>query len=235
MQKMQERIEERLIQIRGRIEAACARAGRDSEQVQIIAVTKYTTLEVAEAVLAAGLNHIGENRWQDVRPKWEAIGERAVWHFIGSLQTNKVKDVIGKFLYIHSLDRLSLAEELNRKAAALSLPPVNCLVQVNISGEESKHGLPLAEAEAFIAAVGQLPFIRIAGLMTMAPMDGDAEAARPVFRGLRELRDQLNEKQILPYELKELSMGMSGDFETAVEEGATFVRLGTVLVGQDPG
>lgn len=218
--------------IRSRIDAACQRSGRKPEDVQIIAVTKYTTLDVAEEVLSAGLTHIGENRWQDVKPKWEAIGERAVWHFIGSLQTNKVKDVIGKFPYIHSLDRLSLAAELNKKAEALG-QSVRCFIQVNVSGEGTKHGLPPEELFNFAGQLADMSSIRIVGLMTMAPLEGGVDTARPVFRKLRELRDQLNEKQILPYVVPELSMGMSGDYEAAVEEGATFIRLGTVLVGSD--
>ncbi|MDF2935540.1 MAG: YggS family pyridoxal phosphate-dependent enzyme [Paenibacillaceae bacterium] len=224
-------MEGRLAAIRSRIEAACRRSGRQPEEVTIIAVTKYTSLETAEAVLAAGLTNIGENRWQDVKPKWEAIGDRAVWHFIGSLQTNKVKDVIGKFPYIHSLDRLSLAEELNRKAKALGLAPVECFIQLNVSGEESKHGLGPEGLDEFAGQLAELPYIHVTGLMTMAPLEGGSDSARPVFRRLRELRDQLNAKRILPYAIHDLSMGMSGDFETAVEEGATYIRLGTVLVG----
>lgn len=225
-------VQDRLDHIRARIAAACGRSGRKPEDVTIIAVTKYTPLEVAEEVLAAGLVHIGENRWQDVKPKWEAIGSRAVWHFIGSLQTNKVKDVIGRFPYIHSLDRPALAEELNKKAAALGTP-VSCFIQVNVSGEESKHGLPPEELHSFAGLLSDMPYIRVAGLMTMAPLDSEAEAARPVFRRLRELREELNAARILPYEVKDLSMGMSGDFEAAVEEGATYLRLGTVLVGRN--
>lgn len=224
-------MEGRLAAIRSRIEAACRRSGRQPEEVTVIAVTKYTSLETAEAVLAAGLTDIGENRWQDVKPKWEAIGDRAVWHFIGSLQTNKVKDVIGKFAYIHSLDRLSLAEELNRKAGALGLEPVKCFIQLNISGEDTKHGLDPEGLEKFARQLAELPYIRVIGLMTMAPLEGGPDSARPVFRRLRELREQLNEQRILPYAVEELSMGMSGDYEVAVEEGATYIRLGTVLVG----
>lgn len=223
-------LQERLQGIRGRIDAACKRSGRSPEDITIIAVTKYTTLEVAEEALAAGLAHIGENRWQDVKPKWEAIGSRAVWHFIGSLQTNKVKDVIGKFDYIHSLDRLSLAEELEKKAAAKDLT-VKVFIQVNVSGEESKHGMAPEELESFVRQISDMPHLHVAGLMTMAPLDKEGEAARPVFRGLRELRDGINAKRLLPYEIKDLSMGMSGDFEAAVEEGATYIRLGTILVG----
>lgn len=226
-------LKERMDYVRERIAEACRRSGRDPGSVHIIAVTKYTSLETAEQVVNLGLTHIGENRWQDVKPKWEAIGERATWHFIGSLQTNKVKDVVGKFPYIHSLDRLSLAEEIEKKAAARE-ETVRCFIQLNVSGEESKHGMAPEELFPFAERIKEFPHIRVVGLMTMAPLDGEGgEASRPYFRRLRELRDRLNENRIFPYEVKDLSMGMSGDFETAVEEGATWVRLGTVLVGRD--
>ncbi|MEC0229716.1 YggS family pyridoxal phosphate-dependent enzyme [Paenibacillus alba] len=215
-----------------RVAAACERSGRKQEDIKIIAVTKYVSLETTRSVLDEGLQHIGENRWQDVKPKWEALHERGTWHFIGHLQTNKVKDVIGKFAYIHSLDRMSLAKELDKQAAALGLE-VNCLLQVNVSGEESKYGVAPEHFFDLAAEVSKLTHIHITGLMTMAPYEMEADATRPVFRGLRELRDQLNDRQIFPYEITELSMGMSGDFEVAIEEGATWVRLGTVLVGKE--
>jgi len=225
---LQARIEE----VKTRIAAACGRAGRQAEEVQTIAVTKYVSLETTKAVLDEGLQHIGENRWQDVKPKWEALHDRGTWHFIGHLQTNKVKDVIGKFAYIHSLDRMSLAKEIDKQAAALGIQ-ANCLLQVNISGEESKYGLQPEQVMEFASEVSTMKHIHIAGLMTMAPYEAEAEQTRPVFRGLRELRDRLNEQHIFPYALTELSMGMSGDFEVAIEEGATWIRLGTVLVGKE--
>ncbi|MFC5450171.1 YggS family pyridoxal phosphate-dependent enzyme [Paenibacillus aestuarii] len=225
---LQARIEE----VKTRIAAACERAGRQTDEVKTIAVTKYVSLETTRAVLDEGLLHIGENRWQDVKPKWEALHDRGTWHFIGHLQTNKVKDVIGKFAYIHSLDRMSLAKEIDKQAAALGIQ-TNCLLQVNISGEESKYGLQPEQVMEFAAEVSQLKHIHIAGLMTMAPYEAEAEQTRPVFRGLRELRDRLNKQHIFPYAITELSMGMSGDFEVAIEEGATWIRLGTVLVGKE--
>lgn len=215
--------------VEARIAAACERSGRRRQEVMLIAVTKYVSLETARAVLDEGVLHIGENRWQDVKPKWEALHDRGTWHFIGHLQTNKVKDIIGKFAYIHSLDRLSLAKELDKQAASSGLH-VQCLIQVNVSGEETKYGLRPEDLFDFAAEVNNLKHIHIAGLMTMAPYELEAEATRPVFRGLRELRDRLNEQGILPYAVEHLSMGMSGDFEVAIEEGATMVRLGTVLV-----
>ena len=225
-------LHERIQDVHARIEAACQRSGRREDEIKVIAVTKYVSLETTKTVLDEGLQHIGENRWQDVKPKWEALHERGTWHFIGHLQTNKVKDVIGKFAYIHSLDRISLAKELDKQAATLGIQ-VNCLLQVNVSGEESKYGMAPENLLDFAKEISQMKNIHIAGLMTMAPYEMEAEATRPVFRGLRELRDRLNDQKIFPYEITELSMGMSGDFEVAIEEGATWVRLGTILVGKE--
>lgn len=224
-------LQQRIEQVRSRIEAAAARSGRTPNDINVIAVTKYVSLDTTKEALDLGLTHIGENRWQDVQPKWEALHERGTWHFIGHLQTNKVKDVIGKFAYIHSLDRPSLAGEIEKKAAALGIVQ-NCFIQVNVSGEESKYGLPPKELPVFAEKLRDMKHIRIIGLMTMAPLELEAENARPVFRGLRELRDELNRSGVLGYEAEHLSMGMSGDFEVAVEEGATWLRLGTVLVGK---
>lgn len=223
---------ERMDQVQQRIAEACRRSGRDRQDVNIIAVTKYVSLEKTAAVLDHGLQHIGENRWQDAKSKWEALGDRGTWHFIGHLQTNKVKDVIDKFRYIHSLDRLSLAKELEKKAAALNIQ-ISAFLQVNISGEESKYGLPPEEAAGFLKSISSLEHVRVIGLMTMAPYESEAEDTRPVFRGLRQLRDELNRQALTAEPLTELSMGMSNDFEVAIEEGATWVRLGSILVGKE--
>lgn len=224
-------LQQRINDVNSRIAEACRRSGRDSGSVHIVAVTKYVSVEKTVETVESGLTHLGENRWQNAKSKWEAIGNRAVWHFIGSLQTNKVKDVVGKFAYIHSLDRLSLAEEIERKASQLN-QTVKCFLQLNVSGEETKHGLSPDKLFSFAEQVNKLPHIEVAGLMTMAPLDSEGEASRPVFRRLRELRDELNERAVFPYPVPHLSMGMSGDFEVAVEEGATWVRLGSVLVGR---
>jgi pyridoxal phosphate enzyme (YggS family) len=223
---------ERIDVVMAKAKAACLRAGRAVEDVQIIAVTKYVSLETTRSVLDEGLEHIGENRWQDVKPKWDELHERGTWHFIGHLQTNKVKDVIGKFVYIHSLDRLSLAKELQKQAVAASLQ-VNCFIQVNVSGEDTKYGLAPDDLFTFAREVAKLVNLHIVGLMTMAPYEMEAEATRFVFRGLRQLRDELNVLQIFDHEIKHLSMGMSNDFEVAIEEGATMVRLGSILVGKE--
>ncbi|MVO99354.1 YggS family pyridoxal phosphate-dependent enzyme [Paenibacillus lutrae] len=224
-------LQARIDEVDRRVEAACRRSGRNSADVRVIAVTKYVSLEATREALDHGLNQVGENRWQDAKEKWEALGQRGEWHFIGHLQTNKVKEVIGKFAYIHSLDRLSLAKELEKEASKRNIT-VDCFIQVNVSGEESKYGLPPQELEAFAEQLLSYSHLRIVGLMTMAPLESEAEATRPVFRQLRELRDQLNAREILPYPIPHLSMGMSGDFEVAIEEGATWVRLGSVLVGK---
>ncbi|AKG35682.1 YggS family pyridoxal phosphate-dependent enzyme [Paenibacillus durus] len=231
---MSSTLQERIAEVSRRIERACARSGRNSRDVHIIAVTKYVSLEATSAVLASGLVNIGENRWQVAESKWEALGHQGTWHFIGHLQTNKVKDVIGKFQYIHSLDRMSLAKELQRKAEAEGLY-VNVFLQVNVSGEESKYGLSPDKVPDFLQEISRLNRVKIIGLMTMAPHEEDPELTRPVFRGLRELRDKLNGMGLTPEPITELSMGMSNDFEVAIEEGATWVRLGTVLVGHEEG
>ncbi|MNS61948.1 hypothetical protein D3C72_949940 [compost metagenome] len=225
-------LKERIELVNTRIRQACERSGRQPEEINIVAVTKYVSLETTEAVLDQGLTHIGENRLQVAGPKWEQLGGRGTWHFIGHLQTNKVKDVIGKFGYIHSLDRLSLAKELEKKAAAENTF-IKVFVQVNISGEETKQGLAPGEVPGFLEEIRKLPHLKVIGLMTMAPFEGDPEDTRPIFRGLRELRDQLNDKSLTDEPMEHLSMGMSNDFEVAVEEGATWLRLGTLLVGKE--
>lgn len=227
-------LEERIREVNTRIEEACLRSGRSREDVNVIAVTKYVSTSMTEKVLDSGLTHIGENRWQNAEEKWNALGSRGIWHFIGHLQTNKVKDVAGKFEYIHSLDRLSLAKELEKVASARNLE-IKTFVQVNISGEDTKYGLEPEQAVPFLKELHQFPHIKVAGLMTMAPFEGEAEDTRPVFRGLRELRDDINRQAITREPLIDLSMGMSNDFEVAIEEGATWIRLGSILVGKQEG
>lgn len=220
-------------EVERRIREACERSGRDPGEVQIVAVTKYVTLDRTLETIRHGFRHIGENRWQDAKPKWEALqSERDVtWHFIGHLQTNKVKDVLGRFHIIHSLDRSSLAQEIQKKAAQLGIA-VPCFVQLNVSGEPSKYGLEPAELPSFLKELRECSAIDVIGLMTMAPFEGDPERTRPVFRALRELRDEVNREQLYGRPIPHLSMGMSNDFEVAVEEGATWIRLGSILVGK---
>lgn len=225
-------LDARLRDVESRLQEACRRSGRSREDVTVIAVTKYVSTATAESAIRAGVGHIGENRWPDAKDKWEKLQGQAVFHYIGSLQTNKVKDVVGKFDYIHSLDRLSLAEAIQRRASQLDLV-VPCFLQVNVSGEQTKHGLSPDQLEAFASELRAFDRIKPIGLMTMAPYESEPEHTRPIFRSLRELRDELNRKAVTSEPLTALSMGMSGDFEIAVEEGATHVRLGTVLVGKE--
>ncbi len=224
-----ELLKERMQTIEKRIQAACDRANRKREEVKIIAVTKYVDAEAIRDLLDAGIEHIGENRVQDGIPKYERCGDRGTWHFIGHLQTNKAKEVVGRFPYIHSLDRLSLAEELNKRGEALN-QVVSCFLQLNISGEETKFGLSPNDVLAFLRETSNMKHIKIVGLMTMAPVVENQEEARPVFRGLYEWKDRINEWAFPHAHVEELSMGMSSDFEVAIEEGATYIRLGSVLV-----
>lgn len=215
-------------EIQTTIVAACARSGRNPQEVKVVAVTKYSDLETTRQVLDLGLTEIGESRAQEAVPKYKALGDRGTWHFIGHLQRNKVKDVVGRFTYIHSLDRFSLAQEISRRAEKVGCT-MRCFIQVNVAGEASKFGLAPAEVMDFAEEVVQLPFLHLEGLMTMAPRVEVPEETRPVFRQLAEMRRKLQEEKGLS--LPHLSMGMSQDYEIAVEEGATWLRLGSVLVG----
>lgn len=219
------------IKVQENIQRACQRSGRHPKDIQVVAVTKYVDVERIKETLAAGLEHIGENKAQDVRRKWEAAGQRGIWHFIGYLQSNKVKYVIDKCRYIHSLDRFSLAKEIEKRAAKLGRT-VDCFVQVNVSGEESKHGLKAEEVETFVEQLAEYEHIRVIGLMTMAPHVRNAEETRPVFQRLKQLQLTLQEKKWPHAPSTECSMGMSNDYEVAIEEGATFIRLGSCLVGR---
>ncbi|MEK0313084.1 YggS family pyridoxal phosphate-dependent enzyme [Cohnella sp. 56] len=225
-------LEQRLQDVERRIAEACARSGRDPGDVNVVAVTKYVSANTARLAVEAGMRHIGENRWPAAEEKWRLLEGQAVFHYIGSLQSKKVKDVVGKFDYIHSLDRMSLAEEIHKRAVILGIR-VPCFLQVNVSGEDSKHGLAPAELAGFAASIRGLHGIKPIGLMTMAPVADDPEETRPVFSRLSTLLRELNASGVLDEPLTELSMGMSGDFEVAIEEGATWVRLGSVLVGHE--
>jgi len=229
MTNEQQAIKDRLQAIEERIQAACDRAGRKREEVKIIAVTKYIDAQAIGDLLDVGIMDIGENRVQDALPKHELHGDRGTWHFIGHLQTNKAKEVVGRFPYIHSLDRVSLAQELNKRGEALDTT-VNCFLQVNISGEETKFGLSPNDVLAFLRETSNMKHIKIIGLMTMAPVVDNQEEARQVFRGLYEWKERINELGFPHAHIEELSMGMSSDFEVAIEEGATYIRLGSVLV-----
>ncbi|GAE91720.1 hypothetical protein JCM21714_675 [Gracilibacillus boraciitolerans JCM 21714] len=216
-----------LVTIKQNIEQACQKVHRSSDEVTIIGVTKYVTIEKAEEAVKQGIYHLGENRTEGLLDKHKVIGDAATWHFIGSLQSRKVKEIIDKVDYIHSIDRKSIVKEINKRASK----PLDCFVQVNVSGEESKHGIALEEAETFINMIKDYPNIKVIGLMTMAPFVEDERLVRNVFRTLRELRDQIQKKEWDQAPCRYLSMGMSNDYQLAIEEGATHIRIGTSLVG----
>jgi len=220
---------ENLKRINQQIIEACQKVGRSSDEVTLIAVTKYVSIERAQEALEAGINNLGENRDDSLLEKWDVLEDKPVWHYIGTLQTRKVKNIIDKVEYIHSLDRLSLAEEINKRANH----KLKCLVQVNVSGEESKHGLSIEETIPFIKELSNFEHIVIDGLMTMAPLTDNEQILRDCFRKLRELRDLVQNLKLEFAPCTNLSMGMSNDFSIAIEEGATMIRIGTALVGED--
>lgn len=215
------------------ITEACGWAGRPPDEVEIVAVTKSVDLPVIRALLKCGIVDLGENRVQQLVQRAEALADlpsdRAPrWHMIGHLQRNKVKSLLAHSQIIHSVDSGRLAQEIQRHAAAEGRS-IEVLIEVNVSGEASKAGVPTAEAEALAREIGGLPNLQLRGLMTMAPLDHDADAARPHFAGLRKLLQELRERGAAGRDCDQLSMGMSGDFRVAIEEGATIVRLGSIL------
>jgi pyridoxal phosphate enzyme (YggS family) len=213
------------------IAAAAHRAGRDPAAVRLVAVSKTVDLERLRAAIAAGQNLFGENYLQEAKAKIEALGVGISWHLVGHLQTKKAKGAVELFDLIHAVDRLKLARALET-AAARRGQVQDILIQVNQGGEATKSGVAPDAAPELLHEVARLPHLRVLGLMTMPPWFHDPEAVRPYFRALRELRDQLRDLSGLP--LPELSMGMSGDYEVAVEEGATLVRVGTAIFGARP-
>ncbi|MCR6111205.1 YggS family pyridoxal phosphate-dependent enzyme [Bacillus sp. A301a_S52] len=213
------------------LRAACKRTGRNPELIHIIAVTKYVSIERAKEAVDAGVLHLGENRPEEAMEKHDALGRKATWHFIGNLQSKKVKKIIHAYDYIHSLDRLSLAKEINKRAR--ESVKIKCFVQVNVSGESSKSGVTSDETLPFIQKLADYPSIEVVGLMTMAPLTDNKDILRETFKSLRELKETIAAKNFAHAPCTELSMGMSNDFEIAVEEGATFVRIGSSLVGHD--
>ena len=221
------------MEVKKRIETACERAGRDPKDIILIAVSKTHPPEKIVEAVEAGVEHIGENRIQEALKKHEELKDLKVkWHLIGYLQRNKAKYAVKIFDAIHSVDRESLVDELEKRASKLNrVIPV--LIEVNVGGEESKHGIPpeLEVLKKLVLYTLKAEHLRLIGLMTVAPYVENAEEVRWVFRRLRELRDRINE-ELGSEVLTELSMGMSNDFEVAIEEGATMVRIGTAIFGE---
>ncbi|CEN89585.1 YggS family pyridoxal phosphate-dependent enzyme [Paraclostridium sordellii] len=221
-----------MIDIKNKIDKACELSNRNKEEVTLIAVSKTVDVDAIKEAINSGATDFGENKPQELARKFETIGDDVNWHLIGSLQTNKVKYIIDKVYMIHSIDRLSLCDEIQKRAKKIG-KTINCLIQVNISKEESKHGILEEDAIDFVKTIAKnYPNIRIKGLMTMAPNTDDKELVRSVFKGLKDLAIKIDKENIENISMDELSMGMSNDFEIAVEEGATFVRVGTSIFGQ---
>lgn len=223
-------IKENLKEVEEKIKRAAERGGRDRSEVKLVAVSKTVDVPLVREAIEAGHQLFGENRVQEARDKIEEIGRDVVWHMIGHLQRNKVKYIFDLFDMVHSVDSIPLAKEIEKVGSRLG-KTMDILIQVNISGEETKHGMGAEETIKIIKEVARFNHVSIKGLMTMPPFFDDPEDARPYFIRLKELRDEIEEKGIEGVSVKELSMGMSNDFEVAVEEGATMVRVGTAIFG----
>jgi pyridoxal phosphate enzyme (YggS family) len=234
MRDLQDRIDAipgRLSGVCDRIFRACERSGRDADDVTVVGVTKTFPVALVEAAIAAGIADIGENRVQEGLEKVEAVGRHAaVWHLVGHLQTNKAKHAVSAFDLFHGLDSVRLADEVQKRAENADMT-MAVLVQVNTSGEESKYGVPPDGLRPLLEHTAGLDRLQVEGLMTIAPFDQREEVVRPAFVGLRRLFEDVPGWGLPRVEMRHLSMGMSNDFEWAVEEGATIVRLGSVLFG----
>jgi pyridoxal phosphate enzyme (YggS family) len=224
-------IQENIMEIKERIKQAALRSGRLPEDILLLAVTKTIDTDRIQEAVEAGLTSLGENKVQEILDKYETMGENVKWHLIGHLQTNKVKYIIDKVELIHSVESLKLAEEIEKRAAAKNIiMPI--LVEVNIAQEDSKFGLHPSEVETFIRNISTMQHICVKGLMTVPPFVENPEENRYYFRQLRELLVDINEKKIDNVHMDILSMGMTGDYEVAIEEGATIVRVGTGIFGE---
>jgi pyridoxal phosphate enzyme (YggS family) len=216
----------RIAAVRARVSDACGRAGRSPADVTLVGVTKTHGPDAVETAWRAGLRDFGENRVQEAAPKITALRSRDVrprWHLVGHLQTNKVKGAVDLFDILHSVDSERLASALSERTTRT----LDVLIEVNVAGEETKHGVPPEAVGALAERIGALPRLRLCGLMTVAPQVDDPEQVRPVFRRLREIRDAVG--------LRDLSMGMTDDFEVAVEEGSTLIRVGRAIFGPHAG
>lgn len=214
-----------------RVKNAAITSNRNPEEIQLIAVTKTVDIDVIKKAMDYGITHVGENKVQELIRKYDEIGPAVKWHLIGHLQRNKVKYIIDKVDLIHSLDSYKLAEEINSRAKEVSRT-MECLLQVNVSGEETKYGVTPDAAKEIVIKISALTNIKIMGLMTMAPYVNNQEEARKFFKGLKNLSKEISEMRIENVEMKYLSMGMSNDFEVAIEEGANLVRVGSLIFGE---
>ncbi len=235
-----ERLRMNLAEVRSNIAEACRRAGRDSGEIRLVAVTKYSSLDTVRALPAEGVLDLGENRVQQLAERADLLGTTDLdlsepttappprWHMIGHLQRNKVKGLLKHTRVIHSLDSTRLVAEVEKQAQNLDVA-VDAFLEINVAGEAAKSGAPLSDVRELAQAAAKCSRLRVQGLMTMAPFDTDPEAARPHFARLRELLDSLRDEGILGPECRHLSMGMTIDYTVAIEEGATFLRIGSAL------
>lgn len=223
-------VKENLQKVEEKIQAACDRAGRDRSSVELIAVSKTKPAERIREAMDSGIKVFGENKVQELLEKQEIITESLDWHLIGHLQRNKVRQIVGKVKRIHSVDSLRLAAQIQSDFEKQD-QTAHILVQVNVAGEESKFGIRPEETEDFLREISQYPNICVHGLMTIAPFVENPEENRIYFRNLHKLLVDINEKNIDNINMHELSMGMTGDYEVAIEEGATYIRVGTGIFG----
>ncbi|MCI5639392.1 MAG: YggS family pyridoxal phosphate-dependent enzyme [Lachnospiraceae bacterium] len=224
-------VKENLQKVQKNIEEACKRSDRSVEDVTLIAVSKTKPIEMIEEALAAGKTEFGENKAQEMKEKQEHLPDVIKWHFIGHLQTNKVKYVVGRAALIHSVDSFHLAEAIQKECEKKQVE-ADILIEVNVAGEDSKFGVKPEDTEALVRKIATLPLVHIRGLMTIAPFVQNSEENRPIFRELRKLSVDISSKNIDNIDMNVLSMGMTGDYEVAVEEGATHVRVGTGIFGE---
>lgn len=223
-------VTENLKAVEEKIRKACERSGRDRGEVTLIAVSKTKPVEMMEEAMESGIRVFGENKVQEILKKEVLLPEDVQWHLIGHLQRNKVRQIAGKVAMIHSVDSLRLAEQIQKEYEKLG-QTAQILIEVNVAREESKFGLMPEETEETIRKIAEMPNIQVCGLMTIAPFVEDPEENRIHFRNLRKLLVDINAKNIDNISMNELSMGMTGDYEVAIEEGATFVRVGTGIFG----
>jgi len=223
----QDFIRDNLSRVKDEIDVACRRSGRAVVGVEILVATKYVTVDGVSVLADAGITLVGENRAQDLIAKHAVYGDRFIWDFIGHLQSNKVRQVLPLARLIHSVDSLSIVREIDKRATE----PTDVLLEVNIGGETGKYGIIATEVDRFIEEASRYPKVNFTGLMTMPPQAADPEAVRPHFAALRRLSSELNQKWTGSYQFRQLSMGTSGDYVVAVEEGATIVRVGGVIFG----
>lgn len=221
-------IQENIRKVQQNIAEACEKCGRDPSEVMLLAVTKNHTPEEINQVVASGITNLGENRVQELMSKYDLVGGDVKWHLIGHLQKNKVKYIADKVVMIHSVESLSLAEEINKQCGKLGRT-MDVLVEINVSGEESKHGIAPGDAEDFIKSVAQYPHVKVRGLMTMAPKYAETDEIRNIFAQLYKISVDIREKKYDNISMDYLSMGMSNDYMIAIGEGSDIVRVGSAL------